>query len=366
MNSWRSLLLAVVGILAYDGVSADSAASGCQTALGNAAEVLKAWRPKERWRGFNLLGMFRKDPVDWRSPGRFDEREFRWLHDWGFNFARLPLDYHYWIKNGDWNEIDEAAVRRIDEAIGYARKWGVHVQLCFHRAPGFCVNPPKEPVDLFEDAGAQRAFAKHWRFFARRYRGIPNDALSFNLFNEPDMVAAEKVERIMAMLTRMIREEDPERFIVADGRRWGREPLKAPEGPALFGQAVHCYDPFDITHYRMANHPGSKSLPDWPMDGLTGEEWLRKNLFAPWDELSRKGTFVMAGEFACGNRTPHEQTLRILEDYLKYFKAKGYGWALWNLRGFMGILDSDRKDVDYEDFHGYKLDRKLLELLQRY
>ena len=32
----------------------------------------------------------------------------------------------------------------------------------------------------------------------------------------------------------------------------------------------------------------------------------------------------------------------------------------------LGVLDSGRSDVQYEDFEGHKPDRKLLELLQRY
>jgi endoglucanase len=39
---------------------------------------------------------------------------------------------------------------------------------------------------------------------------------------------------------------------------------------------------------------------------------------------------------------------------------------MWNFRGSFGVLDSDRGDVRYEDFKGHKLDRKLLDLLQRY
>ncbi|MND04790.1 hypothetical protein D3C83_252200 [compost metagenome] len=45
----------------------------------------------------------------------------------------------------------------------------------------------------------------------------------------------------------------------------------------------------------------------------------------------------------------------------------GIGFALWDFLGQskFGILDSERADVDYEDWHGHKLDRKMLELLQR-
>jgi endoglucanase len=53
-------------------------------------------------------------------------------------------------------------------------------------------------------------------------------------------------------------------------------------------------------------------------------------------------------------------------DCLANWKRANFGWALWNFRGSFGILDSDRKDVKYEDFRGHKLDRKFLELLREY
>jgi hypothetical protein len=42
------------------------------------------------------------------------------------------------------------------------------------------------------------------------------------------------------------------------------------------------------------------------------------------------------------------------------------GYALWNFRGDFGIMDSGRKDIEYEDWYGHQLDRKLLELLKKY
>ena len=43
------------------------------------------------------------------------------------------------------------------------------------------------------------------------------------------------------------------------------------------------------------------------------------------------------------------------------------GWALWDFLGGskFGILDTERADVAYEDWHGHKLDRKMLMLLQQ-
>ena len=53
-------------------------------------------------------------------------------------------------------------------------------------------------------------------------------------------------------------------------------------------------------------------------------------------------------------------------DLLGLWKDAGWGWAMWNFRGGIGILDSGREDVAYEDFRGHKLDRKLLTLLQQF
>ena len=44
----------------------------------------------------------------------------------------------------------------------------------------------------------------------------------------------------------------------------------------------------------------------------------------------------------------------------------GIGYALWEFSGDFGLLNSGRSDVAYEDWHGQKLDRKLLALLQKY
>ena len=57
---------------------------------------------------------------------------------------------------------------------------------------------------------------------------------------------------------------------------------------------------------------------------------------------------------------------RWVEDWLAQWKQHGIGWALWNFRGGYGPLDSERKDVAYEEFRGHQLDRGMLELLQRY
>ena len=73
----------------------------------------------------------------------------------------------------------------------------------------------------------------------------------------------------------------------------------------------------------------------------------------------------MVGEFGAYSPCPHDVALRWMEDMLSNWREAGWGFALWNFRGSFGILDSGRSDVAYEDFHGHKLDRKMLTLLQK-
>ncbi len=90
------------------------------------------WRPSTRWRGFNLLGMFRCPSIglvrDPRVDGHFVEWEFKALHDWGFNFARLPLDYRILVSGDSWTNLDEKKMVLLDEAVEWGRKYGIHVQ----------------------------------------------------------------------------------------------------------------------------------------------------------------------------------------------------------------------------------------------
>jgi endoglucanase len=75
---------------------------------------------------------------------------------------------------------------------------------------------------------------------------------------------------------------------------------------------------------------------------------------------------VHCGEGGTYNKTPHGVFLAWLRDVLDILKGHNIGFALWNFRGSFGVLDSERADVEYEDFHGHKLDRKLLSLLEEF
>lgn len=468
------------------------------------------------WRGFNLLEKFTQ-----RKEGNppFREDDFRMIADLGFNFVRLPMSYLCWTDPNDWTRLSrEEELAHIDRAVEFGRRHKVHVNLNFHRAPGYCVNPPKEPRDLWTDEAALEVCSQHWSAFARRYKGAPNAEVSFDLLNEPPDIKEEVYAKVVRRLVAAIRSEDPARLIVADGLKWGNAPVMS-IADLKVAQSTRGYAPMEISHYgaswvnsgkfpppvwpRMICVGGTLASPakgkdshaiviqgsfqtatqlrmhvttvsgestlvveadgqnvfsktfkpgpgegewktaefkkewniyqnvydrdyvvtvpagskevkllvkkgDWvqlseigfkpdgrdgedlvfmggswneapqpfrylpgarnPFEGLRGQDanWLWKTQIEPWKKLEARGVGVHVGEWGAFNKTPHDVALRWMEDCLSNWKKAGWGWSLWNFRGAFGPLDSGRADVRYEEVGGHKLDRKMMDLLQKY
>jgi len=476
-----------------------------------------------RWRGFNLFEKFVYNP---RGNDPYNEWDLDFMAEWGFDFIRLPLDYRIWTASP--GEYIEQPLKEIDQVVAWARARGIHVNLCLHRAPGNCVGTPKEPLDLWDDGSsgeeARREFADQWRMFAARYRGIPPAELSFNLVNEPPNITGEQYVLGVSSAIAAIREEDPNRLVLADGLSYGGQPV--PElVPLQVAQSTRGYEPRLITHYRADWEAGSDQwpVPTWPFlvvinqflygqfkselksplilkgsfpdvaqlsvrvqqvsgiaellfkangatifqkmfkpgpgqgewkesnyrkeyndylaiydkeysaalpartseirievgqgDWLTfseirikpfpgapanelviqlgdtqwgqrqetylvdaqgklssvsgrascNRETLWSNYVNPWKTFSdRYGIGVHIGEWGSFNQTPHAVVLTWMKDCLENWSRAEMGWALWNLRGSFGVLDSERSDVAYEDYQGHKLDGQMLELLRQY
>lgn len=361
-------------------------AAAAVSAVGGPYKPSLVQRAIPRWRGFNLLDLFQAFPGRNGYPKPVSEDELRWVRDWGFNFIRIPMDYWFWI-DSDWRttrtltpddvlEISEEALEPIDRIVELGPKYGLHVSLNLHRAPGYCINDAeREPYTLWSDSRAEDAFAAHWGMFAKRYGSVSDFDLSFNLLNEAPrpregyMTEADYA-RVMRVAIDKIRETNSKRTIIVDGLDVGNRVAEdlLPTGVA---QSVHAYWPAQVSHFRAGwvDRKSSFPAPTWPVlaeDGTIrmGRQHL-EDRFAAWAGVARKGIGVHCGECGAFNKTPHPVFLSWFEDVLTILERYNIGFALWNLQGSFGVLNSGRADVEYEDWYGHKLDRKLLTLMQR-
>jgi len=344
-----------------------------------------------QWKGFNLLDFFSPNPAS--SRGVTSEDHFRWMRDWGFNFVRIPMAYPYYLdidrtKNitpEDVYKLNGKSLDEVDKVVNLGLKYNIHVSLNLHRGPGFCVNAGfNEPYNLWFDQAALDAFCFHWNMWAKRYKNISAEKISFDLLNEPCMredmndqlskrgpVPGDIYRKVAKAAADAIRKENPGRLIIADGNDVGNTIT-----PELFdldiAQSCRGYNPGIISHYKApwANKdPDKLPEPKWP--GQVGDRYLDRSLlekyYKPWIELAQQGKVgVHCGECGCWNKTPHHVFLAWFNDVLDILHSNKIGFALWEFIGSFGIIDSGREDVAYEDWHGHKLDRKLLDLIMKY
>jgi endoglucanase len=321
--------------------------------------------------GFNFLWMYIWSPG--RLPQAPDERALDFMAHQGFNFVRIPTDYRFWISDFDYSDPDESVFAYFDRYLAACQARGFQMSLNLHRAPGYCINRNDlERHNLWLDPIAQDGFVFQWETFARRYQGIPNKFLSFDLLNEPPNVGQYGLTRenhaaLIRRTVAAIRAIDPAREIVIDGLAGGN--LAMPELIDL--DVIHSgrgYQPMPVSHHQASWWAEHAEAPDPVYPGLEwmGRTWDRKLLHAyyqPWRDLQAAGARVHIGECGCYNKTPNAVALRWFADLFSLFKEFGWGFALWNFAGDFGIVEHGRPGAHYEELHGYKVDRKLLDLM---
>ncbi len=321
--------------------------------------------------GFNVQWMF---GFGGQPPPMPDQRALDFMAAYGFDFVRVPTDYRFWTQGVDYLHPDERVFEAIDRYLEACRARGLQMSLNLHRAPGYCINANHlETHNLWRDPVAQDAFCFLWEAFSRRYQGVANDALSFDLLNEPPEVGQYGLTRgiheaLMRRVVGAIRAIDPQREIVLDGLGGGS--LANPELSDL--GVIHSargYQPMAVSHYRASWWDGHHGLPEPVYPGLTwdGRTWDREALrdfYQPWREVAAAGVTVHVGECGCFNQTPQAVALRWLEDLLGLYRELGWGFAFWNFQGAFGIIDHGREGARFETLNGYRVDRELFDLIR--
>ena len=368
------------------------------TSLGTAAVVLsgtknilhdKSKNRLPKWKGFNLTDFNTPDPSNNRRSTTEDH--LKWMRDWGFDFIRLPISYPYYLRfdrskkiiPGEVYQIDDASVNKIDNLVQLAHKYNLHVCLNLHRAPGYCINAGfNEPYNLWKDDEAQKAFYFHWNYWAKKYKNVSHDKISFDLLNEPSMredmndqhsksgpVPGELYRKVAKTAAETIHKENEHHLVIADGNNVGNQPIIEIRDLDI-AQSCRGYYPHLISHYKApwANKDAEHMVvPKYP--GQVGDQYLSRQMledyYKPWIELKNNGVGVHCGECGCWNKTPHDVFLAWFGDVLNILTTNEIGFALWEFIGDFGILNSGRSDVEYQDWYGYKLDKKLLALLQK-
>ena len=323
-----------------------------------------------RYRGINLDGMFCTskstcaNPVYGTRRGKFLEKDFQEVADFGFNFVRLPLTYRLFTVPEKPYELNDRKLEMLDQAVAWGEKYHLHININFHRVPGYCVNADEEedPFQLCQSPEGIRYFCMLWQNLAERYRGIPSTKVTFDLVNEPSPTrhTREQYDALMRQAVSAVHEIDSQRLCFIDGWRWGDEPLPELADLPGTGQSCRSYSPRAITHYGLRKD--AMLPPSWPMRDSNGIWWDHTRLaehFDSWAQLAEEKSIpVHCGEFACHRNTPKPVLLAWLEDVLSILKERNIGWAWWTCRGPNGLY----RNPEHLDI----FDTDIVRLLQQY
>ena len=270
------------------------------------------------WHGTTLMN---KVEYGWGPDGKltdYSEELVEELAEVGFNFIRVTQDTRiYFLEetgepgeyfNGNSDMVNIQELKKVDDLIGWCIEKGIHVCLDVHSTPGgYMIGGDEEASRelLFtEGSEEEQIFIDYWEFMAMRYADIPNNALSFNLYNEPPYFATdEQYTALMKKALNVIRKTTPDRLIFVDMLQYGREPVYGLVGENVV-QTFHSYDPYEFTHNLVDN-------ADYEAGRAERESAVRQVVTYPLPAvaLGIRDGYVVTGDFPAGT----ELTIRFGE-----------------------------------------------------
>jgi len=208
----------------------------------NLPEVSQSELPNT-WQGIGISA--RKSYVEKYYP--YEEWDVAFIKENGFNFVRLFFGFST-LRHPDYPEngrqVNEAEFKALDQLLAWCIEYDLHLQI----AMSFFLDEGANPVERMPENDAEwELVTAYWEALTRRYAGIDNKYLTFDLSNEispqpndPEGIAysAECLEKMVELL----RAADPERVLIYSEASRPREIWT--ETLASMGLAISCHSYF--------------------------------------------------------------------------------------------------------------------------
>lgn len=288
-------------------------------------------------RGINL-GNALEAPIEGQWGVVLDDSYFAVIRNGGFDFVRIPICWSAHALAVPPYTVDPAFFARVDWAIDQARANDLTVVIDVHHYDA-----------LFADPDGQRdRFLSIWRQIAERYRA-QDDALVFEILNEPhDRLQGTARHELMQAALAVIRESNPNRWVVIDGDAWGGvqglSALLLPEEDRRLIGSFHYYEPFRLTHQGAEWVSGSFAWLGTTWSGTPAEQAaVRRDLDRATRWAEQYDRPVLLGEFGVYERANMASRVAWTAFVAREAEARGFSWAYWEFGAGFGVYDRETR-----------------------
>ncbi|MBN2533929.1 MAG: cellulase family glycosylhydrolase [Spirochaetales bacterium] len=260
------------------------------------------------------------------------EDDFRFLKGLGVNALRLAVNYHHFLNDHKYGDINKKGFFHLDRVLEFCKKYGIYAILDLHATPGG-QNPDWHAdndtgVPLFWNYACFREqVIILWAHIAEHYSENSYIA-GYDIINEPCLVPDKGIfNSFITGVIHAIRKFDKNHIIFLEGDDWGKDfsIFDSIDDPQL-AYSFHLY-PFFILENR---NPGK-----WSREAL-------KKAVAPFIRLrEEKQRPLWCGE--TGNRLSKKyirKQIAVLKQMLDIYEENDISWSVWSYKdaGTMSLL----------------------------
>ncbi|MGE5464853.1 MAG: glycoside hydrolase family 5 protein, partial [Syntrophothermus sp.] len=160
-----------------------------------------------------LKGLMPPDPARLRSDGDFGQKLIAEMAGTGANVIRIPVHPENWVRDPDY------LWRYLDPIVAWAGEADLYVIVDWHYIGNVASGAGPQMPDL-EEKPMDLTLA-FWRSTARYFRETPN--VIFEIFNEPQSIAAAEWHSSATAIVRAIREQGADQLVIVGGLEYGKD-----------------------------------------------------------------------------------------------------------------------------------------------
>lgn len=259
------------------------------------------------------------------------EADMRQVSDWGFNCVRLPFNYR----------LLPEGVKYLDQALAWAKKYGVYLILDLHAAPGAqnhdWHSDSLGKADLWTGKANRQRTYKIWEFVADRYKDEAMIA-GYDLLNEAVVTNPALLNDFYRETIKAIRLSDKKHILFIEGNRWAQD-IDCLEDfkDNNWAYSIHFYEPIEYT-FNFVLH---LRYPLKSKQGIWGRDVMRRRMEGYYEFAMKKQRPIHVGEWGVNYREGMYQEHVYVKDLALTFKQLGFHWNYWTYKAVKHYMFPD-------------------------